>query len=270
MYRHKSPHLEINKSKLWRHETHGEAFTLQRHCLLDLALLLISNSKARGNELSSCQKTELSRYHKDAKFDLRDHVTRYSRVDVLNAYFYLFDELFFFGSINPRCSLRLKIQEPSTNGYTMNGRTESMGKGRRNIVTLYLRKSEERTRFEAMSQYVGSLLHEMIHVFIFCWACDQGSCAERTHEGGVGHGQVWQDIAYFLEHAANDKELLGLKLSLSRIEMLAQEVCRTGKPPTSGMLARWNISDSALEAQCQGVRNFGGPAAVRAAIKRGR
>ncbi|KAE9375788.1 hypothetical protein N431DRAFT_463852 [Stipitochalara longipes BDJ] len=244
---HKS-HLKVNTRKLWSQK--HNAFTLHRHSLHDLSLLLVSNSKARDDNLSSYQKIELDSFHRDAIFDLRNNITGYPRSDVLKAYFYLFDELFFCRSLGDHCDLRFSVVEPRTDGAELTGRTESLGKGR-NRLTIYLRRSEERTRWEAMSRYVGTLLHEMIHVFMFCWACDHGRCADAIEEDDRGHGLVWQDVTYALELAANDRRLLDLNISLERAEMLALEVHRTRKWPAVSQLAGWSISQTELRARYQ-------------------
>ena len=263
------PHRKVKKRKLWSHKHNEEPFSLHRHGLQELSVLLISSAKDRGNGLSSCQAMELSRFRTKAKYDLRDHVTGYSREDVLKAYFYLFDELFFFGSIGPHCALHLKVVEARTDKATLNGKTQSLGKGR-NILTIYLRKLEDRTRLEAMLGYVGTLLHEMIHVFMYCWACDHGRCADAIREDGAGHGPVWQDVAYALELAVRDRGFLGLKISLARADSLALEIHRTGKWPARNKLAGWEICEEDLKSQLQSIQNYGGVATVRRVVNGGR
>jgi hypothetical protein len=218
----------------------------------ELVPLLISNAKARGSRLSSCQQIELNSFHREAIFDLRDHITKYTRTNVLKTYFHLFDELF-FGSLGIHCELRSSVISPRTDGAELTGRSEELGGGRNRII-INLRESEGRTRSEALSRYVGTLLHEMIHVFIYCWACDHGRCADGSGSHGRGHGPVWQDAAYALELAAKERGFLGLNISLRRLDALAMEVHMTSKWPTASMLARWNLSENDLRCKYQVFR----------------
>jgi hypothetical protein len=70
-------------------------------------------------------------------------------------------------------------------------------------------------RFEDRVQdYVGTLLHEMIHAFISIYSQrGDGYCPDR---GYTGHGLAWQFIAHAAEQAVGDPKLLGLQLNLGR------------------------------------------------------
>ncbi|PMD45415.1 hypothetical protein L207DRAFT_578333 [Hyaloscypha variabilis F] len=92
------------------------------------------------------------------------------------------------------------------------------------VVTVFLRESEGRGREEMLVEYRGILLHEMIHAFLMCWACDFEDCSDAKDVFGKGHGPAWRDIAYALESAARDLSFWNLELGRGRGEALAIEV----------------------------------------------
>ena len=200
MGKHK-PHLQVQTHKLWSHTE--KAFTQNRHSVLDLSRMLISNSKVRGNGLSDDQKSVLRDLRREAIYDLGNSNTGYSRIDVLKAYFDLFDEIFFFGSLggHGRCEMGVRCRK--TGEVTLGGTTETLYKNDRLIrqltgtkrlrllITVYVMKSEERrSRYCALLEYCGTLLHEMIHAFLQCWACDYDGCSDAKDRLGQAHGPM--------------------------------------------------------------------------------
>jgi hypothetical protein len=168
-----------------------------------LSEILVSNSKLRGNRLSSQQKAALDSFQKRKVFDLGDSNPNYLYPNVLDAYFCFFDDLFFFGSLRDRCELHLRRFAGNRGGVGLSGRTEKkqkefslsrIFKGPEKemfVIALYLGgESAECGRRDELLSYIGSLLHEMIHAFLNCWACRYDGCFNADNRVGKGHGPV--------------------------------------------------------------------------------
>jgi len=55
---------------------------------------------------------------------------------------------------------------------------------------IFLRERESGSREEMFKEYLGTLLHEMIHAFLMCWACDHEGCSDARDVLGKGHGPI--------------------------------------------------------------------------------
>jgi hypothetical protein len=173
--------------------------TLNRHHPSAVRDILIKNSRLRGDLLSHRQKVALNNFHRQEVLDLKGD-NGYSRVEVLKAYSHFFDEMFFFGTLKPRCGLLFFVRHEGE--IACSGRTQRLEKQRgldrmlfgpkRQVVTLslYLYEREHRSRRAALEDYRGTLLHEMIHCFLGCWACDYDKCRDANEVLGQGHGPI--------------------------------------------------------------------------------
>lgn len=192
-------HLKVDEHKLYSEDANKEVFVLYRHSAGDLRRILIQNSKLRDNALARRQQKALAAFKKSELFDFRKD-TGHSRKEVIEAYFHLFDDLFFFGSLRRRVELRItyrKFRGPlCTLGITsdreIEDRIRGMFKGE-NVkkaveIKIYLEEEEHRSRKEALVEYRATLLHEMIHAFLLCWACDYEECTAAWD--GHGHGAI--------------------------------------------------------------------------------
>lgn len=200
MPKHK-PHLEISQTEVSSSDDPSKGFALHRHDATSLSTLLIANSKHGSESITSQQQGAISRLETSQILDLtKNH--RYTRVEILCAHFSCFDDLFFFGSLKSRCGLRFcfkKASEDALTGVTNPVKREELllqivkGNGyekRRVVITIFLREREERSREEMFEEYQGTLLHEMIHAFLMCWACDYEGCSDAMDVLGQGHGPV--------------------------------------------------------------------------------
>jgi hypothetical protein len=192
MGRHKT-HLKVEGHRLYSNSSNKEVLILNRHSALDLSRNLVQNSRRRCNELSPQQKKALEDFRKNKILDFEHH-DGYSRVEVLKAYFHFFDEMF-FGSLRRWVELRYCYRKVGE--VAVGGRTESLlkeerllgmlkGKKQRVRLTIYLMENEHRSRRRALAEYRGTLLHEMIHAFLFCWACNYDDC----YVAWSGHGSI--------------------------------------------------------------------------------
>ncbi|KAE9375787.1 hypothetical protein N431DRAFT_463851 [Stipitochalara longipes BDJ] len=279
MPKHK-PHLRVSHSALSYPNPSPEPFRLNRHDASSLSNLLISNSKHRSASLSPPQQNAMSKLQTSHLLDIKKN-HRYTLVEILRAYFSFFDDLFFFRSLKLRCGLRFCFQKGNQTTFsgvtTLLGKEQQVlqrmkGKGyekRRVLITIFLREREERSREEMLVEYQGTLLHEMIHALLMCWASDYEGCSDAKNVIGEGHGPVWQDIAHALEKATRDQSFLNLELRLRREEALASEAHRAGRWPGGDELARWNISERDFLESYQAVDYIEGAVAVKEALKIG-
>lgn len=201
MVRHK-PHIRVEHNSLHWHRSGEGILTLNRHTAGGLSKLLIENSRLRGDLLSPRQQEALKDFQRQEILDL-NKATAYQRADVLRAYFRFFDEMFFFGTLKPRCGLLFLTREVfrtrggghiACSGMTRKrDKLERMFRGDRKqlvVLTLYLMKKEVGMRKPALEDYCGTLLHEMIHCFLQCWACDYDGCSNAKMVLGGSHGPV--------------------------------------------------------------------------------
>jgi hypothetical protein len=192
-----------------------------------LEILCEDASKRRGPQLSLLQMSAMGTFSDEIP-TMRNMVEKASVTDIittgdlihlkylLSLYFAAFDKLFFFGSLQC-CTLNL-TPEFETLCMGTCGYDPSSGKV---IITLY--NFAETTFEDRMRRYLSTLLHEMVHAFLYKRQYFHHHPNYIGH-GYTGHGMAWQDIAYVVEQAANDPTLLGLQLDLNRATSLAFEM----------------------------------------------
>jgi hypothetical protein len=192
-------------------------------------------------------------YHKQACTD----------IDTLTAYFTLFDSVFFYGSLRTVCRLELtersrglvdeatvKVatfesnQDQVTSRITIHAlveesdirRLQQLRNGNGGLVKGMSRK--DRIRF-----YLGVLLHEMIHVFLYTYTCSGGSCKVGVAGGArLGHCEAWFEIAFGIERAVLG--LLDMKVDLGRRESLVLELSLCGSLVDFGGMGTSSMSET--------------------------
>jgi len=88
---------------------------------------------------------------------------------------------------------------------------------------------------------LGTLLHELVHAFIHKYACNRCSAHYGNVKTAAGHGHVWQRIANWVEHAA--QEALKSLVSLARFEAI-QFHWENMKPfPNPAEARLWELRD---------------------------
>jgi len=134
-------------------------------------------------------------------------------------YFTLFDDSFFCGSLKYCCHVVHEHKEDASEWqeYTIKSVSYPGGKIRSRIVihTLPLTSTSFYNRYQRLRTYLGILLHEMITVFFTTFSCRHNICLSEVNGWvGLGHGELWQEIAFRIEQSV--KEYISLDLDLLR------------------------------------------------------
>jgi hypothetical protein len=172
---------------------------------------------------------------------------------LLRNYWECFNEIFFskalqykrsgFDMIN-RSELEWQKNSGEISGYTKEHRREVPYRYQIHapIYILEILKSESVGDAQRMRNYIGTLLHEMIHAFIQTYTCLCDGCEERNkiHEGRKGHGRTWQTIAHAVERFCSNE--LGLELDLNRECELAKDSYQSGAEISSMDCQSWELS----------------------------
>ncbi|KAE8444460.1 hypothetical protein EG329_000551 [Mollisiaceae sp. DMI_Dod_QoI] len=237
--------------------------TEERHNSNWLAEKVISFSKRRGDNLTRRQNAAILRYRTDSIFNLSKADAHRTDEEVLATYKILFDDLFFFGSLFPKCKTFLTY--PSGRKKLLHGYTNCDEEFKLKWEFPFLQKhleaeitvcrSNEKRRRERLRNYLGTLLHEMIHAFLGIWGCRYKGCYNTWQRQGVrGHGHAWQDMAAAVEIAAADRDLLGLELDLGRLKNLAVDIVYEKRGlPLSEELEKWDMRREDVARICNEV-----------------
>jgi len=146
-----------------------EIFTQGRHKATYLAEIVIDFSKRRGRDLGVLQRKALRRFHHFNIFDLKDKGNKISIIDILSAYYTLFDELFFFGSLWSRCKPAFRgdttAKESYCNGETRHRLGIFLEPKKKLAIDIFSQDDIKTGRYNKLKMYVSTLLHEMIHAF---------------------------------------------------------------------------------------------------------
>jgi hypothetical protein len=245
-------HRRVDEAQLY--ETTELPFKQGRHDAQDLAELVIAFSKHRGSTLSEIQESALHSFHTETKYDLRDHITIPISA-VIPAYFVLFDDLFFFGSLRDRCNLAIDREESLDVGRRgqmigtevkvkkkVFGLVERTVGEQRCVIVLNSHWAEFLGRHAMLKGYVETLLHEMCHAFLELWTCGHSGCVDGFDKlGKTRHGWIWQDVALAIENVVRDKHFLNLDLCLNREMSLALEVVTMDEFVRRKDLERWGM-----------------------------
>ncbi|KAF7943699.1 uncharacterized protein EAE97_005769 [Botrytis byssoidea] len=158
--------------------------------------------------------------------------------DLLDLYFSYFNAMIFGGALNTmRCVM--KLEEPNAEqkarnvlGTTVDKRGEKTTT-RHNVrcyISVFVRspppENEEESKI-LLENYLGTMLHEMVHAFFSIYVCKcNTSCRRKVLEfeesGMTGHGMQWQRAARSVESFA--RQGLRLDVRLGREEALGLEL----------------------------------------------
>jgi SprT-like family len=195
-----------------------------QHSPRDLVTHFKATSQRRRSQLSPLQKSAMKYFTNDLPQSLEvaklssEFLSYFPRLNVVMwNYFDLFDQLFFFGSLQKYCKVVLSpdCNEGSKGDFRYDEKSNDC------IITIYDTLPES-TFEDRVQDYVGTLLHEMIHAFISIYSQrGDGYCPDH---GYTGHGLAWQFIAHAAEQAVSDPKLLGLQLDLGRGSSLYLEM----------------------------------------------
>ena len=206
-----------------------------KHDARVLARKVDDYSRRRGRNLNSKQQSALDRYKKEEIFDFENE--RCSDEVVVNAYFRLFDDLFFGSKLQGRCKLKCSKRDSLQEGK--HALTEFWDGSGHCIITIF--KDNDREPCDRLFEYVAVLLHEMAHAFLELYTCYRLSCRNDINWLGVsGHGFAWQDMAFSLTKAVRDRQLLNLPLNLARYQNFAKELHKSNVSMPRD-LARWGF-----------------------------
>jgi hypothetical protein len=226
-------------------EARDGLFTRHRHSATHLTEMVVAFSKHRGEQLSRMQQSGLNWYLDDKIFNLSSSISDIHDKDVIEAYFKLFDRLFFFGSLEGRCEVHFSIRQNVSAG--MNGASEHntfsfLPLGKIILLKLYKRDYQFPRRRDRLNSFLGTVLHEMIHAFHLLWGCKYRWCERKIeNEGKSGHGWAWQDTAYALEMAVRDRQFLVLDIVLGRDMALADALHREKLGIPRQLLPKWGL-----------------------------
>ena len=172
--------------------------------------------------------------------------SRFTDSEIVEAYFHLFDSLFFFSSLKDRCTAELvpKTRE-GLNHFTIKSVSAANGERHSRISIHGLGEESGYTRKDrkaGLRAYLGILLHEMIHVFLYTYSCRIGAC-NRLLQGmaGLGHSEAWMEIAFAIENSV--KVLLGLEVDLLRKWCLVTELSLNGEPVKNVEVKKWGFEN---------------------------
>ena len=207
------------------HQGRLDLFTEGRHTPRHLAERLIACSKLRNTELSPLQYRKLYKYSTHPIYRLWDSITDVDDIEVVMAYYHLFNDLFFFHTLAGRCIIHLvewdsfSSKAPAKFGYIKTKKRLRNWISREKIpermfeIHMHVDRQEERNR--RLLACIGALLHEMIPGFLYCWACTDGRCQEELKKQAIfglpDHRYLIVDIADALQNAVQDPEFLGLE-----------------------------------------------------------
>jgi hypothetical protein len=197
-----------------------------QHKLEDLARLIVSNSQLRGPRLTSLQKSALKDFRR-----VKIVPAGTSTNEIAKIYMPIFDRLFFLGTLQGHVSISPSGQFSNT----CYGYTDDISQDQAQIVVHTLFEDGE-TR---VLKHIATILHEMIHAFLFVYMHPQYLESPNFHgDGYTGHGESWQDIAYALDKATSDPGLLNMKLQMGRDTALKGEMRKTSERIDP---ARWGL-----------------------------
>jgi len=206
-----------------------------------LAEAITSICLKRPPHLAPGQETALSKFTEEAGlYELPDQrVDQYHEKSIITAYFHLFDDLFFEGNVGKFCEVAL------FKGFLDSKRTRAMfdtlGKDNQREKRYEIRihaTTKVANQKKRLVHYLGTLLHEMVHVFLQLYACEE--CARKTEGLGLtGHGWAWMEVATAVKDAVGKKGLLGRDYPLGRLVGLVMELRTGAKMPTEEKVRQW-------------------------------
>lgn len=92
------------------------------------------------------------------------------------------------------------------------------------------------------AEYLGALVHEMLHAFLHCHRCECGACMAVRHPslggaGQAGHGTAWADAMLAIGQALQDQVPWRVEVGIAK--SVDNDARMTQWQPTPDQLLRW-------------------------------
>lgn len=193
---HSRSHLRIPDKDYW--EAYPKFLKRNGHSAVHLAENMIQFSKLRGQNMNRLQRRAIVDFHRYLKHILSDRLQYMSDTHVVKEHFSFFNNMFFFGSLYDHCILEMKQKHYLKAGKMASEKSEFSARELIGLPPKWYKiriyNNPEPSRRLRLPSYLGSLLHEMVHVFLELYACDAGSCCDAVERSGKsGHGWAWQE-----------------------------------------------------------------------------
>lgn len=187
----------------------------------------------------------------------------YSDMYVLRKFGGMFCDFFFFGSMTKFLRLSILKEVDSVFGGRCVENVYMIGQAPGNLdlertrCIIEIEFSSEPNRKVRLAQYLSSLLHQMVHVYMYLFSCRVRKCHAKYMHIGSDHGAAFQDIACAVEKGAR---IFGLDLDLKRQLSFAAELASL-LPRISSItddnLEYWDFDRKRLRKQRNGfLMNF--------------
>ncbi|KAL2073880.1 hypothetical protein VTL71DRAFT_11206 [Oculimacula yallundae] len=155
---------------------------------------------------------------------------------LMNTYFLIFDRAFFFNLLGKDRKDHIII-------YDDHGDSGRLGYCEDSLIYINMTSHRAQPGFLGEKQ-VTTLLHEMLHMFFFLFACNCTKCEKRTAEQGgfgeTGHGSTWANAMIYLQEALAREVrwnvFCGIEVSIDR------EMKASGWQPRPEQFERWKMS----------------------------
>lgn len=187
MFKSEHRHRGIKERHL--QEGYRNVFKPENHSRSSLARHVVAFSKLRGSAMTRRQAKAMHSFHKEEIFDLSDKESKFSDMDILEEYCYLFDDLFFFGSLKNHVKFELgkpdaAVVAPGTSAIKDESKKRSIN--RRGMI-FYLKVEKQcriivypppknQRRSERLLIFLSKILHSLTHAFLIIWGCHHKKC----------------------------------------------------------------------------------------------
>ncbi|EPE30473.1 hypothetical protein GLAREA_03440 [Glarea lozoyensis ATCC 20868] len=224
--------------------------SLYSYTATELAKAAMTCAKLSKNSLSLLQRKALKE-HKDnynKKYKLDDGVP--IKVTIA-AYFKLFDDLFFLGSLQVGRRVTIEVDQKKFSETTRKGSSSEVDGANQWLIEIHKNDKGLCDPVEILQEKLTTLMHEMIHVYLGLFGCRR--CEENWQEQGLsGHGIAFLDTMFTLHKEA--PRILEETLGFSSIclEALKEEIQGGGLKggiPSLDELARWGLAEKVEELQ---------------------
>lgn len=173
-------------------------------------MLIVKNSRDRGDSLTSLQKEALRATSKGQVLG-----SGKSTYELIKFYQPIFDKLFFLGSLKGRLKVTATGKWANREGNYGWANFDSQRRDKAKIaVNTMMDNGQNR-----ILRHMGTSLHEMIQGFLLIYMVPRYNKERRLFNNGhgyTGHGSAWHDIAYALEKASDHSTLMDIKLPMGR------------------------------------------------------
>ncbi|KAF5868344.1 uncharacterized protein Bfra_007542 [Botrytis fragariae] len=180
---------------------------------------------------------------------------------ILEKYFHIFDDLFFRGTLNEYVTLITSLPGdslPGCQGHTSQESKAVYRRGKKDVIecrfrprstiTIFVGPEVEPLNGEKLKKLFGILVHEMCHAFFHIYSCVGRCCNHGSLEqlGTRRHGVMFQELAFYIQLMAENKDILGFNLNMGRYHSLLHELC--DKPDWKGQIdvTRWRFDEEKL------------------------